>query len=174
METPRSLTVSIHAQQIARAKETRQERAAAGLCVVCAQPHQGPPKKCRACTAKSSQAQWRWKQGQAKSATGVRGWNFETDDLITEHVFLARRMAYGVASRQFSSSTVDVDDVVGDALYGLVLAGRTYDASYGKPFGAWAATQIKGEIYAGIRRWVKRHKVRPVFVPLKEPDDDSA
>ena len=172
-----SLTASVYERQIARARTLRHERIARGLCVQCGEPHQGPPQKCPRCTALASQAQWRWQQTHLKGRERVvRGWNFGTDDLIAEHVPLATRMARGLARRQFSSSTVDVDELVGDALYGLVVAGRTFDEGYGRPFHAWAALQIRSSMWRGIRSWCKRVQTRPVFVPLdvldgKDGDD---
>lgn len=62
--------------------------------------------------------------------------------------------------------------MIGDALYGLVMAGRTYDQSYRVPFGAWATTQIKGAIYDGIRRWNHLGMKRPPrLVELGETED---
>lgn len=157
-----------------RQRTLSQERAAQGLCVACGALHTGPPKKCRPCTVKASEAMWRWKQGRQKEKPSpVRGWNFDTDNLITEHVHLAKRMAYRLASRQYSSSTVDVGDLVGDALYGLVVAGRTYDESYQVPFPQWAATQIRGAMHDGMRRWYSRTTPRPVLVPLEDEDADT-
>lgn len=152
-----------------RQQRLRDARHAAGLCVACGKrPPMEGAQKCRPCTVRASQAQWRYMQTRLKGRERrVRGWNFETDALITEYVPLARQMARRVAARQFSSSTVDRDDLLGDALYGLVVAGRTYDASYKRPFKAWAATQIRGAIYEGIRRWYRRLKERPVLVPLE-------
>jgi len=93
------------------------------------------------------------KKGPADSR-GVHGWNYGTDDLIVDHMRLARGLAYRIAAS--TGVAMDVDDLVGDAFYGLVVAGRTYDASYGVDFGAWATTQIKGAVFDGIRRWRRR------------------
>lgn len=159
-------------------KSHREKRLAAGLCIVCGKGLKKPDaQRCRPCTVKQSEAYWRWNQSRLKGGRKTRtapvvGWNFSTDDLITEHVSLAKKMAHGIAARQFSSSTVDVDELIGDAMLGLVVAGRTFDESYGKPFGAWATTQIRGEIYAGIRRWTKcRHQDKPTVIPLDEAEE---
>ena len=102
---------------------------------------------------------WQRRQTQQAATRGrpktVVGWNFETDDLIAEHVKMARVMAWRVKAKLPSSSSVDVDDMIGDALYGLVVAGRTFDPDYNVPFGAWATTQVRGAICDGVRRWTR-------------------
>lgn len=166
METPRNT-----ARQVERRRALQQERAAQGLCVQCSVPHDGEAQKCRRCTVRASEAVWRWKQGkQAPEPPAVRGWNYDTDDLITQNLDLPKRMARSIMAKMPPSTSVDVDDLIGDGMYGLVLAGRTYDPSYETPFRSWASTQVRGEIYGGMRRWLKRVKQRPTFVPL---DDDA-
>jgi DNA-directed RNA polymerase specialized sigma subunit len=52
----------------------------------------------------------------------------------------------------------DDADVVGDALYGLVVAGRTFDESKGVPFAAWAKKEIQGAVYNELnKQWRRMH-----------------
>lgn len=143
------------------------------LCVRgCGRPRKPDAKRCAICTAKSAESMWRRRQTASQAKRGpaptIRGWNYETDDLITEHVKMARIMAWQAKAKMPSSSSVDVDDMIGDALYGLVVAGRTFDASYEVPFGAWATTQVRGAIWDGIRRWTRNGKQQ--YVQLDERD----
>lgn len=95
----------------------------------------------------------------------VQAWNFTTDDLITSHIQVARRMAWHawwkVAGR------IDVTDMVGDALYGLTRAGRTFDPERRVPFEAWAVLQIRRALWNGVRAWTHGHQRQPPqCVPL--------
>lgn len=157
-------------------KVYRQRLVVSGTCVKCAKrPSKPDAQRCGICTAKAAESAQRRRQGRPvgqkgpQATRGVHGWNFETDDLITEHIKLAKAMAWKAKARIPSSSTIDIDDMVGDALYGLVIAGRTFDESYQVPFGSWASTQIRGEIYSGMRRWTKGYqKHPPQFVELSD------
>jgi DNA-directed RNA polymerase specialized sigma subunit len=96
--------------------------------------------------------------------------NLGTDALILDHITLARSLARRVASTH-TSYQAEVDDMIGDALYGLVLAGRRYNEDAAVPFAPWARTHIKGAIYGGIRsRRKTRQRTPPQFVPLQDGD----
>ena len=113
--------------------------------------------KCRRCLAYAADyaAHWRIRHGKVgRQERTVKGWNFTTDDLIVEHVPKAKAIARSIKAS--TQASIDVDDMIGDALYGLVVAGRTYDTSYNRPFAQWANTQIYGAVYDGIRRWRRR------------------
>jgi hypothetical protein len=145
----------------------RQRLVADGLCVRCGKRERKPDaQRCDICTAKAAEAAWRRRQTLEGAPRGpvpqVRGWNYETDDLIASHVKMAKSLAWRVRGRIPSSSSVDVDDMVGDALLGLVIAGRTFDESYQVPFGAWASKQIRGAIWDGVRRWTRKGKMQTV------------
>lgn len=147
----------------------RSRLVADGCCVRCGNPREPDVtgQRCKRCTAKAAEAEWRRRQRVPKAPRErvIRGWNYDTDDLITAHVKLAKALAWRMALK----CDADVDDLIGDALYGLVVAGRTYDASYQVPFGAWASTRIKGEMRDGLRRWSKSwQKSPPQFVPFEE------
>lgn len=73
-----------------------------------------------------------------------------SDSLIEEHVPLARRIAFGM--KQQLSDRAELDDVLGDALCGLVAAADAFDEERGVPFGAYAALRIRGHVIDGLRR----------------------
>ena len=121
----------------------------------------------------SNESRWRKRQQRESEQRGTEPTreylNFATDELITDHIGMARAMAYRMRARIPTSSNADVDDMIGDALFGLVVAGRTFDESYNVPFKAWAKTQIRGEVWNGRRRWTHGHKKEPPkFVTLSE------
>jgi DNA-directed RNA polymerase sigma subunit (sigma70/sigma32) len=175
------LSASVGEQQTAKQRADKAYRArlvADGICVKCARrPAQGS-QRCHICTAKAAQAQWKRRQGQEDKAQGPKpsivGRNFATDDLITDHMRLAKALAWKAKAKIPASSSVDVDDMIGDAMLGLVVAGRTFDDSYKVPFGAWATTQIRGAIWGGVRRWNGTGKSRPKFVAELQDWDGAA
>jgi hypothetical protein len=129
------------------------DRLAAGLCIKgCGRPHTPTAQRCAICTAKAAEAVWRARQTVTRAPRGpartIRPWNFETDPLIESHMRYARSIAYRIAQRY---GIADASDLVGDAYYGLTVAGRTYDASYAVPFGAWAKRQVLGAVLTGVR-----------------------
>ena len=153
----------------------RQRLVADGVCVRCAKRPASGGQRCQICTAKAADAEWRRRQARDAKPhgpkPGILGRNFATDSLITDHMRMAKALAWKAKARIPSSSSVDVDDMIGDAMLGLVVAGRTYDESYQVPFGAWATTQIRGAIWNGVRRWNGTGKHRPSFVgELKDWD----
>lgn len=144
----------------------------AGLCVRCGRVKETEAVRCRRCTAKAAENAWKRRQSQETKAHGPRptrgtkGWNFDTDELILGQVSFAKSQARRIALS--TGTSMDVDDMIGDALYGLVVAGRTYDESYHVPFGAWVTKQIRGAVYGGIRRWRKTGAQKPRFVSLDD------
>jgi hypothetical protein len=131
-----------------------QARLDAGLCIKgCGRPKKPTAQRCERCTKRAAQVVWchrltaeRKPRGPAKRQ---RALNLDTDALIEAHVSYAKGYAMKVAAR---FRLPDASDVIGDAMYGLVVAGRTFDASYGVDFGAWATRQIKGEVFGGLRK----------------------
>lgn len=172
------LTATLDERQTAKQRADssyRQRLVDKGLCVRCGRrPRKEDAQRCGICTAKAKDAAWQRRQRVEAKAHGpvpaMTGWNFETDELITDHMTMARKIARRVASTRVTSAD-QVDDMVGDAMLGLVVAGRTFDESYGVPFGAWAAKQCKGAIFDGMRRWSKTGKSKPVFVSLGDADE---
>lgn len=173
------------AAKIAARYAARKERIASGerICVQCGKPKEkgrADVLSCQTCRNANNQACWRYHQDNRprRATPSTPDWNFNSDDLVLDHLSLAKGLAWR-ARRRMGSSSVDVDDMLGDAMYGLVRAARTFDATRDIPFGAWAAVTVREEIYAGLRRWIKRFKEPPVFVPLShyledEDGDDHA
>lgn len=130
---------------------------------------------CGRCYARNKDNLWRWKlrqRGQEPTHFGPEPkprWNFTTDELIVQHIPLAKATAHHVAST-LSCRWEDREEMVGDALFGLVEAGRLYEDP-SVPFAAFARKRIKGEVYGGIRRRTKSlMKEPPTFVSLQDWD----
>ena len=73
----------------------------------------------------------------------------ERDALIRAHTGLARNLALRLAGRVPSS--VDIDDLIGAGLLGLIDAVDRFDASRSIPFEAYARTRIQGAILDALR-----------------------
>ncbi len=74
----------------------------------------------------------------------------ERAQLIERHLDVARRGAAMMAKRV--AGHVEFDDLLSVANTGLVEAARTYDASRGTPFAAWAWYRIQGALVDAIRK----------------------
>src|SRR5664279_4564856 len=73
-------------------------------------------------------------------------------DLTDAHVDLARMMARTAVLRLRADVRLRIaDDVLSDAMLGLVKAASDYDEQRG-PFRPYAALRIRGEIGDGLRR----------------------
>jgi RNA polymerase sigma factor (sigma-70 family) len=73
-------------------------------------------------------------------------------DLTDSDVDLARKMARTAVCRLRADVRLRLaDDVLSDAMFGLVKAARDYDAERG-PFRPYASLRIRGEIGDGLRR----------------------
>lgn len=128
------------------------------LCTHC-RKHESKPgrKRCQDCAARIAAAQWRWKQGQPKKARPrmVIPMNLATDPLIVSHVPLAKSFARRVVAKY---RVLDWEDVFGNAAYGLVVAGRTFNESKGVTFAAWAIRVMRGIIFNELRKqWRRGH-----------------
>ena len=71
------------------------------------------------------------------------------DALIRAHIALARNLALRLASRVPPS--VDLDDLIGAGMLGLIDAVDRIDASRAIPFEAYARTRIQGAILDALR-----------------------
>lgn len=80
----------------------------------------------------------------------------DVEQLIADHLRLARRLAYAQASRVGQRP----DDYYQDACVGLIKAARDWQQDTGVPFGAYAQLRIRGEMLDGLRRMdvVKRRR----------------
>src|SRR5438105_14503878 len=73
----------------------------------------------------------------------------ERDSLIRAHTGLARNLALRLAGRV--PSCVDLDDLIGAGVLGLIDAVDRFDASRAIPFEANARTRIQGAILDALR-----------------------
>ena len=73
----------------------------------------------------------------------------ERDALIRAHIALARNLALRLASRV--PPCVDLDDLIGAGMLGLIDAVDRFDASRAIPFEAYARTRIQGAILDALR-----------------------
>ncbi len=72
-----------------------------------------------------------------------------TNQLINEHVDMARRLARTMARRVPEHRR---DDLEGAALLGLTEAAQRYNPDRGEPFGAFAVHRVRGAILDELRR----------------------
>ncbi|UCE76407.1 MAG: RNA polymerase sigma factor FliA [Gammaproteobacteria bacterium] len=80
----------------------------------------------------------------------------QSDDLVTKHAALVKRIAYHLMSRLPPS--VQADDLIQAGMIGLLEASRNYDASQGASFETYAGIRIRGAMLDEIRRtdWTPR------------------
>ena len=91
--------------------------------------------------------------------------SFSTDDLITQHVDLVKRIAQHLIARLPSS--VDIDDLMQSGMVGLLEAANNFDPTRGASFETYAGIRIRGSMLDDIRKhdWTPRsvhHKYRQV------------
>jgi DNA-directed RNA polymerase sigma subunit (sigma70/sigma32) len=147
-------------------RPSEQARLDAGLCIKgCGRPHKPKAQRCEHCTKRAASVIWQSRLTAERKPRGparrIRPVNLGTDGLIEAHMGLAKGLAIKTAARYGLS---DASDLVGDALYGLVVAGRTFDHSYGVPFGAWATTQIRGAVMQGLQQQWRLTKGEEPFI----------
>jgi RNA polymerase sigma factor for flagellar operon FliA len=80
----------------------------------------------------------------------------DSDDLVSKHAALVKRIAYHLMSRLPPS--VQADDLIQAGMIGLLEASRNYDASQGASFETYAGIRIRGSMLDEIRRtdWTPR------------------
>ncbi len=79
-----------------------------------------------------------------------------TDDLVTRHAPLVKRIAYHLLGRLPAS--VMVDDLIQAGMIGLLDAARQYDETQGASFETYASIRIRGAMLDELRRndWVPK------------------
>jgi RNA polymerase sigma factor for flagellar operon FliA len=87
-------------------------------------------------------------KGYANANVALR--NPERDQLIADHIDMARRIAGRVGRRV--PDWIREDDLVGAAMIGLTEAADRFDASQGLPFVAFAERRIRGAVLDELRR----------------------
>jgi len=80
----------------------------------------------------------------------------DSDDLVTQHAPLVKRIAYHLMSRLPPS--VQADDLIQAGMIGLLEASRNYDATQGASFETYAGIRIRGAMLDEIRKndWAPR------------------
>ncbi len=73
-----------------------------------------------------------------------------TEHLIMSHLWLVRVVAKKVLDRL--PSHVELNDLTGDGMLGLITAARRYDPTRGVAFPLYAKHRIRGAIVDGLRR----------------------
>ena len=91
--------------------------------------------------------------------------SFSSEDLITQHVELVKRIAQHLIARLPSS--VDIDDLMQSGMVGLLEAANNFDPTRGASFETYAGIRIRGSMLDDIRKhdWTPRsvhHKYRQV------------
>jgi len=100
----------------------------------------------------------------------------DSDDLVTKHAALVKRIAYHLMSRLPPS--VQADDLIQAGMIGLLEASRNYDATQGASFETYAGIRIRGSMLDEIRRtdWTPRsvhRKARQVAEAVREIENQE-
>ncbi len=100
----------------------------------------------------------------------------DSDDLVSKHAALVKRIAYHLMSRLPPS--VQADDLIQAGMIGLLEASRNYDASQGASFETYAGIRIRGAMLDEIRRtdWTPRsvhRKARQVAEAVREIENQE-
>ncbi|MGD8934900.1 MAG: RNA polymerase sigma factor FliA [Thiogranum sp.] len=102
--------------------------------------------------------------------------DIESEDLVSKHAGLVKRIAYHLMSRLPPS--VQADDLIQAGMIGLLEASRNYDASQGASFETYAGIRIRGAMLDEIRRtdWTPRsvhRKARQVAEAVREIENQE-
>ncbi|MCG6866359.1 MAG: RNA polymerase sigma factor FliA [Thiogranum sp.] len=102
--------------------------------------------------------------------------DIESEDLVSKHAALVKRIAYHLMSRLPPS--VQADDLIQAGMIGLLEASRNYDASQGASFETYAGIRIRGAMLDEIRRtdWTPRsvhRKARQVAEAVREIENQE-
>jgi len=100
----------------------------------------------------------------------------DSEDLVSKHAALVKRIAYHLVSRLPPS--VQVEDLIQAGMIGLLEASRNYNPQQGASFETYAGIRIRGSMLDEIRRsdWTPRsvhRKVRMVAEAVREIENDK-
>ncbi len=100
----------------------------------------------------------------------------DTNDLVTQHAPLVKRIAYHLMSRLPPS--VQADDLIQAGMIGLLEASRNYDAKQGASFETYAGIRIRGAMLDEIRKndWAPRsvhRKARKVAEAVRQIENSK-
>ncbi|MEY4719477.1 MAG: hypothetical protein RL563_2095 [Pseudomonadota bacterium] len=99
-----------------------------------------------------------------------------TNDMVTQHAPLVKRIAYHLMGRL--PDTVQIDDLIQAGMVGLLESIQNYDASQGASFETYAGIRIRGAMLDELRRvdWTPRSvhkKSRMVAVAIREVENNT-
>jgi len=99
-----------------------------------------------------------------------------SNNLVTEHVALVKRIAFHLISRL--PPNIQVDDLIQAGMLGLLEASNNYAQGHGASFETFAGIRIRGAMLDEIRRldWTPRsvhRKSREVAQAIKELENKS-
>lgn len=102
--------------------------------------------------------------------------NGDSNDLVTQHAPLVKRIAYHLMSRLPPS--VQADDLIQAGMIGLLEASRNYDAKQGASFETYAGIRIRGAMLDEIRKndWAPRsvhRKARKVAEAVRKIENEK-
>jgi RNA polymerase sigma factor for flagellar operon FliA len=100
----------------------------------------------------------------------------DSNDLVTQHAPLVKRIAYHLMSRLPPS--VQADDLIQAGMIGLLEASRNYDAKQGASFETYAGIRIRGAMLDEIRKndWAPRsvhRKARRVAEAVRQIENEK-
>lgn len=102
--------------------------------------------------------------------------SYSSEDLVTGHVDLVKRIAHHLAARL--PSTVDINDLTQSGMVGLLEAAGNFDASRGASFETYAGIRIRGAMLDDIRKhdWTPRsvhHKYRQLTEAINKIEAET-
>jgi len=102
--------------------------------------------------------------------------SYSTEDLITRHAELVKRIAQHLAARL--PSTVDINDLMQSGMVGLLEAASNFDPTRGASFETYAGIRIRGSMLDDIRKhdWTPRsvhHKYRKVTEAIHQIEAET-
>lgn len=109
-------------------------------------------------------------------ATVAANNSYSSEDLVTGHVDLVKRIAHHLAARL--PSTVDINDLMQSGMVGLLEAAGNFDASRGASFETYAGIRIRGAMLDDIRKhdWTPRsvhHKYRQLTEAINKIEAET-
>ena len=75
----------------------------------------------------------------------------QRNEIVLRYLNYSKMLAFIVIHR-FGINTCEIDDYIGSAYLGLVIASHNFDTNFGIKFKTYASKLIKGEIYNYFRR----------------------
>jgi len=89
------------------------------------------------------------------------------------------KIVYNIAWRlmkKFDTYYLDIDELVSDGFWGLMMANKTYNSALGVPWNYWASKKIQTYMANGIKAEMNRRRIlRPTLLQeIKEEEEKPA